>query len=621
MFIHKIRCGIWVKELNQTGRFSFINFYCRRIKRIFPALFFILFCTWIAGAFLFSPAHFRELGSSIAAAALSLSNCYFWRESGYFNAASEYKPLLHTWSLGVEEQFYFIWPFILFFVATRFNKKYMPLTILMLGLGSLGLNLILQKTRLSALYYLMPFRIFEFCIGALMVWLIHYRPKIKLITELLCLLGVGLMLYSVLAFSKDTIFPSYNALIPTIGAALIIYAGSARYVGSLFSNRISVAIGLISYSLYLVHWPIIVFYSYVTNTEITSWVAQGVVLLSSLLAAVCTYYFIEQPFRRVQAKTRKEQLTLIYTWIPGISLTACLGIALYLSNGWLWRIPGLKQLPFNKEQLAENYHKTHFGGRGFAYPLGWTHQTDAQAADIVLLGDSHAQMLQYGLVNEIADTYNKSIYIAGSSCFILPGLSRVTPGDDWNTICPNVLAQGLKELHKKRDSILILSQSWVFQSMVARDLTSGQPWSLNLNSTKISDYQPLLAKLNELRNLIGDRALIIIGDVPGAGVKDPFSCLTRPAVAKLNCINKIDTTMQSHKSALHINKALAYFAKQNKNTYFLNPYSVFCSDAVCHSLNEQGQPYYSDDNHLSETGSHYLIAQFKSQLMPLILRE
>lgn len=610
-----------VKELHQTGSFNFINFYCRRIKRIFPALFFVLFCTLIAGLILLAPSHLRALGRSLAAAALSLSNGLFWLESGYFNAASSAKPLLHTWSLGVEEQFYFIWPFILFLVVHQGYKKWLPLTIAVLGLFSLGLNLALQKNHLTALYYLMPFRFFEFCMGALMVWLIKFRPKRNWLCEFACLFGLGLMLFAVLRFNKDTVFPSYNALIPTLGAALVIYAGSAKYAGWLFANRLAVALGLISYSLYLVHWPIIVFYSYVTATEISTLSTQCLLILGSILAALFTYYCIEQPFRHSRAKGRRAQQKLIYQWIPGLAAAACGGLALYLSNGLQWRIPQLEGSQFSPAQIALDYHKAHFGGQGFAYPFGWTHKTKQASPDIVLLGDSHAQMLQYGLAQEIARPYHKSIYMAGSSCLILPGLSRTTPGDDWNSICPNVLTQALSQLKKKPDSILILSQYWFFQILMASDLNSAQPWHIDLSSVNERNYQPLLSKLGKLRQLIGQRTLIIIGDVPGAGINDSFACLTRPALSKERCINKIDTAAQANSKAININKILKDFAKNAAHTYFFDPYAVFCTSTICHALSAEGEPYYSDDNHLSEVGSKYLIAQLRPQLLPLIRQE
>jgi peptidoglycan/LPS O-acetylase OafA/YrhL len=604
-----------LKELEQTNRFDFVNFYYRRIKRIIPALFFVLFCTLIAGLILLAPSHLRALGRSMAMAALSLSNCLFWRESGYFNPASTYKPLLHTWSLGVEEQFYFIWPFILFLVARGLNKKRLPYIIAILGTLSLVLNLMLQKNHLTALYYLMPFRMFEFCIGALMVWFIHFRPKLNVFSELLCLMGLGLMLFAVFNFSKETLFPSYHALIPTLGAALVIYAGNARYSGWIFTNRISRALGLISYSLYLVHWPIMVFYSYYYSTEITSLTSRFILVILSLLAATGTYYFIEQPFRYSLAQDKKRLPNLMVRWASGIAVTACVGFAFYLSDGLQWRIPPLQ---FSKEKIALDYHKTHFGGQGFAYPFGWTYKTQDEAPDIVLLGDSHAQMLQYGLLNEIAKPFNKSIYMAGSSCLILPDMSRTTPGDDWDRICPHVLSQALMQLNKKPDSLLILSQYWLSQILMAQDLTNHKPWHIDLEHGKISNYKPLLAKLAKLRQLIGDKTLIIMGDVPGAGIKDPFACLTRPLLSKAQCLTKIDTPVQSNNKAININKILKMFAQRTPHTYFFDPYNVFCTNKVCHSLDPQGEPYYSDDNHLSEIGSAYLVGRLKPELVPLI---
>ncbi|MFT4059319.1 MAG: acyltransferase family protein [Legionella sp.] len=610
-----------IKEITQTGYFNFINFYCRRVKRLFPALFFVLLCTLIAGVVLLAPSNLRFLGRSLAAAALSLSNCLFWLESGYFNTTTTSKPLLHTWSLSVEEQFYLLWPFILFLVAVKWQKRFWPWAIVFLGIVSFSLNLALQKSHLTALYFLMPFRVFEFCIGALMVWLINLRPKSDFPNECLCLLGLGMMLYAVFYFTKDTVFPSYNALLPTIGAALVIYAGGARYSGKLFSNKLAVGLGLISYSLYLVHWPIIVFYSYFTAAEITSFYIQIMVCVSAILVALFTYQFIEKPFRYADTLDKRAQRKLIVQWVPSITVTVCCGFALYMSHGLLWRIPALDGAQFSPEQIALDYHKAHFGGQGFAYPFGWTYKTSSKRPDIVLLGDSHAQMLQYGLAQEIAKPYRKSIYMAGSSCLVLPGLSRTTPGDDWDTICPHVLQQALAQLNKKPDSVLILSEYWIFQILMVHELGNHEAWNIDLTSVKKSDYQPLFTKLAKLRQLIGDHTLIIIGDVPGAGIKDPFACLTRPVISKTQCIDKINTLAQANTKAINVNRVLKSFAKNNRNTYFFDPYRVFCTDTICHSLSTQGEPYYSDDNHLSEAGSAYFISQVKTELLPFFYHQ
>lgn len=612
-----------INEIEQTGKFNFINFYYRRMKRILPALFFVLFFTWLAAACLFSPGHLREFGSSMGASALSLANYFFWRDSGYFSAAAEYKPLLHTWSLGVEEQFYFVWPFILFLLATKLGKKSLPIATVLFALISLALNMIYQKNHLNALYYLMPFRFFEFCIGALMVWLINSRFKIRFFDDLVCLVGLGMMLYSVRYFGSQTVFPSYNALIPTLGAALVIYAGNAPHLGVLFSNKTARFLGLISYSLYLVHWPIIVFYTYFNTAELTSLSSKCTLLFTAILAATFMYYCIEQPFRNYIAKERKVQFVAILKWIPVIGLTSCFGYMLHLSDGWLWRIPELQGTQFSKERMAQNYHQRNFGGQGFPYPFGWAYKTQLKASspDIVLMGDSHAQMLQYGLVQEIAKPYHKSIYMAGSSCLILPDLSRTTLGENWQAICPNVLKKALNKLNEKEDSILILSESWIAQILRTIDLSNNQVWNIDLTESKKSNYQPLLAKLDKLRQLIGKRTLIIIGDVPGAGVKDTYSCLTRPELAKSNCIKQINTAVTANARAANMNKILGYFAKKNKNTYFFDPYSVFCTEKVCHSLSKHNEPFYSDQAHLSKAGSKYLIAKLKPQLIPLLVNE
>ncbi len=308
---------IILNEYNSTSSFSYLNFYFRRAKRILPALFVVLGITLIAAFFLFSPNHFQSTGGASFAAALSLSNIYFWKSSGYFDLTSSVKPLLHTWSLGVEEQFYLIWPAILIFSLKR--KISIPILVAVLFISSLSANILLQKNHLTALFYGMPFRIFEFSLGAILCCIPQYKSKYAYSLEMLSTIGFALILIPAFYYTKNTLFPSYNAVFPAVGASFLIYAGYCRYMGFLLTNPLSRGIGLISYSLYLIHWPLIVFTQYINDGELLSY-QKTFLLVISIMLATLMYFYIEQPFRKIKFSEKKRKVS----YIPVILQNDCI---------------------------------------------------------------------------------------------------------------------------------------------------------------------------------------------------------------------------------------------------------------------------------------------------------
>jgi len=291
-----------LKEVSSTGDFNFKRFYIRRIRRLFPALAVTLALSLAFAVTLFSPEQLQNYGRSLAAAVFSVSNIQFWMESGYFDNSGHLKPLLHTWSLSVEEQFYLFWPAILWFFARGSSPRRQFTILAILGSVSFALNYLWVNGQFdlefrATIFYLTPFRIFELVIGGMAIFLPRIIPPGQWLHELLMTTGLTLIAYAVFSYSDLMVFPYLAALAPCLGALLVIVSPGSRIVGALLTNRLAVGIGLISYSLYLIHWPMLVFYEYYTLIPLTQSEYVALFVLSCVLA-VLMYFFVEKPFRK-----------------------------------------------------------------------------------------------------------------------------------------------------------------------------------------------------------------------------------------------------------------------------------------------------------------------------------
>lgn len=284
-----------------NNRFSLKNFYQRRINRIVPALAVVLLASLIAGAFILSPADLTRLNVSALFSLLGVANIYIWMKYGnYFASDASEAPLLHTWSLGIEEQFYVIWPLLLL-VLFRLAPRYV-LPVLGVGIvAAVGFSEYATQVYASASYYLLPTRFFELMLGgALAVYLYQPRALGKTMARGCGLVGYGLIVWALLALNPEAPFPGINALIPCLGAALLILAGSGDVRSRLLDNRPMVAIGLISYSLYLWHWPLIAYLKYL-GIDITLTVGIALVIVAVGLSWL-SWRYVEIPFRRSGAQ-------------------------------------------------------------------------------------------------------------------------------------------------------------------------------------------------------------------------------------------------------------------------------------------------------------------------------
>jgi peptidoglycan/LPS O-acetylase OafA/YrhL len=348
---------IITREIETTGEFNFKNFYIRRIRRILPALLFVFVATTVATIFLFTPEDFVRFGGSLAASAVSLSNILFWSESGYFDTTSHLKPLLHTWSLSVEEQFYLFWPWFIFLVWHTKNVHTKIISIVTIGVISFCLNhfyVVRGGVGFShTIFFLVQFRVFEFSIGALGILIIDRLPKTGALHEVMTMVGLGFVISSVTSLRHDSVFPYVNALAPCIGALLVILATESRWSAFILRNRIAVGIGLISYSLYLVHWPIVVFieYTFFTASRTSQVLAM---IFGSFLAAYILYSQIERRFRYTSGDSGRNNI--VFGTLACSLLAFSTGLSVNFSEGWLWRYrfftPGAIIMPYKEEIVA-----------------------------------------------------------------------------------------------------------------------------------------------------------------------------------------------------------------------------------------------------------------------------
>ncbi len=371
----------------QQGSFSFAGFYGRRIRRLLPALLVTLAGCLVAGYVLFPAVHFERQGLHSLQALLSIANIGFWLESGYFDGSALLKPLLHTWSLSVEEQFYLVWPAILLLLGLHRLKW---LAILLLGCISLILAEYWFSRDPAAVFFLMPFRVAEFCLGALLYW-IGSPARRWMLNELLVVLGLALIIIPVLTYDETTRFPGITALIPCAGTALLIYAGAHARLGRLLQNPVLRFIGLISYSLYLVHWPLVVFYKYAKFPSLRPF-EQVLLLLVAVLVAALMYRFVETPFRRRTGSATYAVPTRYFA--PGILLCVLLLGAIswhiYSHEGWAWRHPASQ---WTQEQIEKGKGRRYVLLNRLCEERGWDncHQPSGdKRRNVLILGDSHA---------------------------------------------------------------------------------------------------------------------------------------------------------------------------------------------------------------------------------------
>jgi peptidoglycan/LPS O-acetylase OafA/YrhL len=592
----------------ESGRFTFTGFYDRRIRRIFPALFVVLASTFAAGAYILLPTDLVLLGKSTISTLLFSSNIFFWRTSGYFDGSSELNPLLHTWSLAVEEQFYIGLPVLLILIYRYTASSLKPVLILLIT-ASFAICLWQQSIRPSASFYLTPFRAWELLLGSYLA--VGGLEKIKqpLARELLALLGLGILIIGITMIKAGPGFPGWLALLPVIGTALLLHAmGSGNtQVGNLLSSAPFVFVGLISYSLYLWHWPVLVFIKYTQGANISViWKIAGILI--SLALATLSYRFIEQPFRINRILFPWKKLALLA--FVSTFLLMCVGTSFILGKGFEGRFPSAvvkldaerrPTIPFvqceGKSNLSNIYSDKCILG------------DDSKPFDIAVWGDSHALAWAPGLDLTFSRAGRSGILFFHSGCPPLSGVSNpASPScSDWNTR----ILQSITLNSQIKTVVLMASWFNYSNESGAYSLRDASGRSGNEAVFSPALYSTVRALLD------GGLTVWIVGPLPYAPVDAPFSL----------AMNKIrpghlppDVAYDRIRSDAR-NFFDAVDALRDVNGLLIsNPLKWLCSETTCRYQTD-GMPIYRDAWHLSSNGSRMLANRLTEEFEKLVIIE
>lgn len=380
----------------ERGEFSFKKFYERRCRRILPPLVVMGLVVTVASWFYLLPVDFRTYGSSLVAMATFWANQFFFQKSGYFDTESFTKPILHTWSLSVEEQFYIILPIMLYLVYRKWRTK-LPAVMIGLVVASLACSQILAIYEADAAFYLLPSRFWELLVGSLLAILpLSWVPQGKK-AVLMAWGGLAAIIGSALLFSSQTVFPGLSATLPCFGAAMFILATSDASQGKshLLAHSCFVGIGKISYSLYLWHWPLLVVPRYFNDDPLTVQTTFAI-LVSTVILSYLSWRFVESPIRF--RKVLKSRRAVFIASLVSILTLVGMGLAIRHSDGFPSRLPESAQ-PFAKS-VSDRYNSPPWQKYKYTAKLNgvtyrftaWDVNPDKAPPSFLLLGNSHARM-------------------------------------------------------------------------------------------------------------------------------------------------------------------------------------------------------------------------------------
>jgi peptidoglycan/LPS O-acetylase OafA/YrhL len=553
----------------QGGTFSLVDFYSRRIRRIFPALSVVLLATGIFGWFALRADELSQLGKHIAAGAGFVSNLVLWSESGYFDAAAETKPLLHLWSLGIEEQFYFFFPIILW-LAWKAKQNLLKVTVFVAA-ASFVWNIYQYNNDTTALFYSPQTRFWELMIGAVLAYFTLHPPTrlehVGLLqnAELRSVIGLVLIVIGVVTGGRAFAYPGVWAIFPTLGSALLISAGQTTVINRhLLSFRPMVLIGLISYPLYLWHWPLLS-YARILEGRTPSATVRVLCVVAAFVLAIITFRLIERPLRFHVRQSRVAVVLLISVFAVGVS-----GFVIHQQNGFPGRSIDLREVKFDGDIGHVDFH-AYVENKFFpctpdavrAQAEKWedilrcSQSRNDKPIDTVLLGDSHAEHLFIGVAESLPEK-NVAFYIRnGMSVRSNPGFDVIFEAIDSNPSIKQVVITSL--------------------------------WSLR--------QVPVPDMIDTIRSLQNTGKTVFITDDTPDFSFDPALCKF-----KGECTEPASSFMARYNT---YQQALRDVLDSVPGVELIRTSEYLCNADICR-MGDDGKLYYRDPNHLSIPGSQFI---------------
>ncbi|WP_077928358.1 acyltransferase family protein [Wohlfahrtiimonas populi] len=543
--------------------FSLRKFYSARIRRIIPALLILIILLVTIGYLTFGPISYRNLTKESIRSLLFISNFLYARDTGYFDAGALSKPLLHTWSLSVEWQFYIIYPIILAVCAKFLSMAALKKLVLTIGILSLAFTLYFSKQSPMDAYFLLPTRIWEMILGGI-VFLYPLKTTHNWQIKAFEITGLLIIIASFFIINEAMLWPGYMAIIPTLGAFLLIQANGQSI---LTKNIVFQKVGLWSYSLYLYHWPLL-YINHRYNLDMSI----GVFLLITFIFSTLSYYLIE---------TRKWNTKYIII-IVLIALIPIYGI--YKTKGAAFRVVDKYNL------TAEEFNEQYYGGGSFpGYAPSYTHPKENNDIDYVIVGDSYSrQYVKYILENKISTR----TWFA-DACLFMPEY-KISLQNQELTKCTEFVDQFDQTISTEySDKPIIWAQSWDYNSLVARD---GSFKLLTVKDAK-KYYEAITLGIKNMIEKNKSRNIYLIGVYtrPNYNI---YECLSS------NRLSRFTETCNEFapREENPINAELEKLAKQYPNVYFINPNDGLCNEQGCRML-INNEPIFSDMGHLSIYGA------------------
>ena len=581
----------------ENKRFSIVNFYERRARRILPALFFVmLICIPFAWMWML-PNQLKDFSQSLVAVSLFASNILFWQESGYFSATAEEKPMLHTWSLAIEEQYYVIFPIFLV-LAWRFGKNRVFWTIFVMAAVSLMLSEWRWRYNATANFYLAPTRFWELFAGSIAAFIVQKHGVQK--NNFLSLVGLAAIIFSVFAYDKNTPFPSVYALVPVLGVVLLVlYAEKDTLAAKFLSTKAFVGIGLISYSTYLWHQPMLAFARIKMHEPLSTLLLLALCLFSFILAYL-SWLLVEKPFRKKASVDRRS--ILLFSTI-GLAGFVFIGYQGHINEGYRDRFDiadtvyaSMKRSQRQSECFGKDLIQS---SRWFCYIGEGTSEPN-----IFVFGDSHALSFLPAIDQALSNLNKRGVFVGTEGCTPFLGIHALR-NDQLENNCNELNRRVLTYVEENAIDTIILIARWTCYTDGGYKGNEFSYIGLNESDDSTQERSRLafeygLQETLSTYNSIGVNVRIV-PQVPQQEY-EPLDIYAASSLNK-NSLN-ISSVARSQHSLLQ-NFVTSVFEKEGVKLFdFTN---IFCDEIYC-SVGTSEVSYYYDDDHLSLSGSSLLVS-------------